>query len=62
MQKRLGAFWACLAIMYLLLAGESLKYSLAYDSKISKAPTMPGQSHLIRPGLPPGRNYPSRPS
>jgi len=42
MQKRLGAFWACLAIMYLLLAGESLKYSLAYDSKISKAPTMQG--------------------
>jgi hypothetical protein len=39
---RIGGFWACLAMMYLVLAGVSLHYSRVYDSKISKAPTVQG--------------------
>jgi len=39
-----GAFWLCLAIMYLILAIVSYESGKAYDSKISKAPTMQGTS------------------
>ena len=40
MDKPIRVFWACLGIMYLVLAGVSLHYGLVYDSKISKAPTV----------------------